>query len=118
MFEFYLENNLSYTSHRRWRAHSKANVVGLLDGDLLDSIVEEEGPHFQAMVWLALGNIGDAAILQLNYMTFMLKFKGCSRSGLKLTGSVGWTAKMTTFDKWVAAQSEAAHRTAQGWSSR
>ena len=114
LFEHYLDNCLSYTNHREWGSHKRAHGNVHLGGDLFDSIVKAEGPAFMSMVWLALGNIGTAAIIQKHYLSFLLKFKGASRSARQITSRMGWTSKSSSFDTWLEEQTKLAVRRGAG----
>lgn len=63
-----------------------------------------EGASFMTHVWHVLSNMGTYGRQQQKYVTFLLKYKGISRSGIKLLGGMGIASKLTEFDKWVAAK--------------
>jgi hypothetical protein len=79
----------------------KDNPDEALPQVLYDGFVNVEGAVFMPSVWLALGNIGTSAILQQHFLSFVMKFKGASRSALKICSQYGWTSKLSSFDTWL-----------------
>lgn len=104
MFEDYLHQNSTYTSHRIWKGWLKAHPDEDVSEQLYDDLIHTEGSQFMAAVWMALGNIGTSAILQLHYLSFLMKFKGASRSALKICAQYGWISKLSSFDGWLEDQ--------------
>ena len=114
LFENFINNCLSYSNHRKWTSHKQAHPNAPLGGELFEAIVEAESSNFMSMVWLALGNMGTAAIVQQHYLSFLLKFKGCSRSARAIGAQMGWCSKSSSFDTWLEEQSKQAVRRGAG----
>ena len=99
IFELYLELMASWKSHTAYRKFLVSKADGEMDAELFDTIVSKERGPFHGFVILACGNICRAARRQRFWLTFVARFHGLARGGVRLLAHYGFLIKQTTYDK-------------------
>ena len=69
------------------------------------SLIESEGGRFLTMLLVRFGVHG---VRQRNYLSFLLKYKGLSRSGQALIYPLGLAATPRCYDTWFNSQKKLA----------
>lgn len=102
LFEWWLDEFSSWKVNKAWKAILRERRRATLDEVV--EMVEVEGGPFLQHTWTTLGNIGHDAMLQKHFFTFLLLYKGASKSGLVLTAALGLTSPWTQFALWRKQQ--------------
>ena len=102
MFERWLDEYATWKVNQSWKNFVRNRRTPTLD-DIVPWVRAEGGPFLQH-TWITLGNIGHSAMLQKHYFTFLMLYKGCTKSGLILTAAVGLTSPWTQFNEWRKQQ--------------
>jgi hypothetical protein len=76
-------------------------------------LMKKEGPHFWRHVMQTLAHMTNSATTQQHYVTFMLKYKGITRSGHEILAKMGMTSSTSSYDDWEKLKREDAGRLAR-----
>jgi hypothetical protein len=87
-----------------WKAHKDYRKFLREDGDepmsanRFATIVRAERGPFHGMINLACGNVKPGARKQRFYLTFVARYHGLSRGGIRLLAHYGYLIKQTKYD--------------------
>jgi hypothetical protein len=103
LFDLFLENMGSYTSHRQLQKHKAmcidAGEDSLMTEDEEAVIMNRERGSFHGYVLAATTNVGNAGKPQVFYTTFAARYHGLSRTGIDLLAFFGYAMPSTNYDK-------------------
>ena len=119
MFEFYLENLATPTSHDMWKKFAKAarlsreDALGANDDELhfgvdVLNMFAKEKPRFVGFLINALANVSSKCKRQQFYTTASARFHGLSRYGVAQLAQLGMLQRLTLHDTLTREANERA----------
>ena len=101
LFEKWMTTYSSPNMRKAWCQNKQARIDGGVEVDLETDLVQREGGRFMAHQYLVLSGTSNTVSRQLNYIAFMMKFKGLSRTGQTIMSKMGMCSSLSTFDPWL-----------------
>jgi hypothetical protein len=77
------------------------------------AVIEGEGSVYLTHTITTLGNMGSSVTRQMHYISFMLKYKGLTRSGNEIISRMGYVASHGSFDTWIKGRQAESERLAR-----